>query len=166
MINFGLKIYFNKTGRQMKKLFILVAVSSAAMLYTHAVFAGSVKSDSFVLGLVGQKPVEVEDVSASYGMPTKIYYFSPVLSAGLDVQLNKQTVEVSWSFGRTEEVKENQKGERQATNIAKGLLGDKAVELLISPMLKRMAISQITINGITVKNAKCGQITCRYTVVR
>ncbi|ELY5698055.1 hypothetical protein N6A90_001272 [Acinetobacter baumannii] len=128
--------------------------------------AASIKSDSYILGLVGQKPVEVEDVSYSYNIPTKTYYFSPTVNTGLELQLNKNTIEVAWHFGRKEKLAENKKAELQAINFTQKLLGKQSLDLLIKPIKNGQTIKSIKISGITIENARCSSTLCMYSVIR
>lgn len=68
----------------MNKLFFLAPLFISGLCH-----AANIKSDQYLLGLVGQKSVEIEDVSYSYDTPNKIYYYSPTLLTGFQLQLNK-----------------------------------------------------------------------------
>ncbi|MCH7387685.1 hypothetical protein MMO39_10290 [Acinetobacter modestus] len=128
--------------------------------------AANIKSDQYLLGLVGQKSVEIEDVSYSYGTPTKIYYYSPTLLTGFQLQLNKETAEVVWLFNRKEKLTENKKAEQTAIGFTQKLLGTQSMDLLIKPMKNGQTIKNIQISGVTIKNARCSSTQCMYTVIR
>jgi len=128
--------------------------------------AANIKSDAYLLGLVGQKAVEVEDVSYSYNTPTKIYYYSSAVNTGFDLQLNKHTAEVVWQFGRSDKLAENKKGEQQAIGFTQKLLGKQAMDLLIKPIKSGKSIKTIKISGVTINNARCSSAQCMYSVVR
>jgi len=128
--------------------------------------AANIKNDSYLLGLVGQKAVDIEDVSHSYNTPTKIYYFSPTLNTGLELQLNKNTAEVVWLFSRSDKLAENRKAEQTAISFTQKLLGKQAIDLLIKPMKAGKTIPSIKISGVTIKNARCSASQCMYSVLR
>ncbi|WP_445344883.1 hypothetical protein [Acinetobacter bohemicus] len=128
--------------------------------------AANIKNDAYLLGLVGQKAVEVEDVSYSYNTPTKIYYYSPTMNTGFELQLNKNTAEVVWQFGRSEKLSENRKAEQTAINFTQKLLGKQAIDLLIKPMQIGKTIPSIKISGMTIKNSRCSSSQCMYSVIR
>lgn len=128
--------------------------------------AGNIKSDAYLLGLVGQKAVEVEDVSYSYDTPTKIHYFSSTMNTGFELQLNKNTAEVAWHIGRSDKLTENRKAEQTAISFTQKLLGKQAMELLIKPIKAGKTIKTIKISGVTINNARCSSSQCMYSVVR
>lgn len=131
------------------------------------VFASTpLQNDKYILNLVGQKPVEVEDVSVSYGIPTKIYYFSQNNLTGFELQLNKQSIDVAWLFGEKDQLAENKKAEQQAINFTKKLLGTQSLDLLIKPIKSGKSISNIKISGITIKDARCSSIRCMFRILR
>ncbi len=145
----------------MKKLLAL-----STLLISGLSHSANIKSDTYLLGLVGQKAVEVEDVSYSYKTPTKIYYYSSIQSTGFELQLNKNTAEVVWLFGRAEKLVENKRAEQTGITFSQKLLGKQAMDLLIKPMKAGKTIKTIQISGITINNARCSSIQCMYSVVR
>lgn len=145
----------------MKRLLII-----SLLLVSGVSNAANIKSDAYLLGLVGQKAVEVEDVSYSYDTLTKIYYFSSTQSTGFELQLNKNTAEVVWQFGRPEKLAENKKGEQTGISFTQKLLGKQAMDLLIKPMKASKTIKTIKISGVTINNARCSSSQCMYSVVR
>lgn len=128
--------------------------------------AANIKSDQYLLSLVGQKALEIEDISYNYNTPTKIYYYSPTLMTGFQLQLNKDTAEVVWLFNRKDKLTENKKAEQTAINFTQQLLGKQSIDLLIKPMKNGQTIKNIKISGITIKNARCSSTQCMYSVVR
>lgn len=128
--------------------------------------AVNIKSDAYLLGLVGQKPVETEDVSYSYNTPTKIYFYSPVINTGFDLQLNKDTADIVWMFSRKDKIAENKKAEQMAISFTEKLLGKQAMDLLIKPMKAGNTIKTVKISGVTINNARCSSSECMYSVVR
>lgn len=145
----------------MKRILLL-----AGLLFSGFSSAANIKSDAYLLGLVGQKINEIEDVSYSYKTPTKIYYFSPTVSTGFELQLNKDTAEVVWLFGRKDKLAENKKAEATAIVFTQKLLGQQAMDLLIKPMKAGKTVKTIKISGVTINNARCSSIQCMYSVVR
>lgn len=128
--------------------------------------AANIKNDAYLLGLVGQKAVDIEDVSYSYNTPTKAYYFSPTLNTGFELQLNKNTAEVVWLFSRSDKLAENRKAEQTAISFTQKLLGKQAIDLLIKPIKAGKTIPSIKISGVTIKNARCSASQCMYSVLR
>ncbi len=145
----------------MKKLFLF-----GSLIISSSIYAANIKSDQYLLGLVGQKAVEIEDVSYNYDTPTKIYYYSPTLLTGFQLQLNKETSEVVWLFNRKEKLTENKKAEQTAIRFTQKLLGTQSMDLLIKPIKNGQTIKNIQISGVTIKNARCSSTQCMYTVVR
>lgn len=145
----------------MKRILVL-----SALLFSGLSHSANIKSDSYLLGLVGQKAIEVEDVSYSYDTPTKIYFYSSVVNTGFDLQLNKNTAEVVWQFGRPEKLAENRKAEQTAIAFSQKLLGKQAMDLLIKPIKAGKTIKTIKISGVTINNARCSSSQCMYSVVR
>lgn len=145
----------------MKKFFLF-----GSLIISSSIYAANIKSDQYLLGLVGQKAVEIEDVSYSYDTPTKIYYYSPTLLTGFQLQLNKETSEVVWLFNRKEKLTENKKAEQTAIRFTQKLLGTQSMDLLIKPIKNGQTIKNIQISGVTIKNARCSSTQCMYTVVR
>lgn len=145
----------------MKRLFI-----TSLMLVSGWSSAANLKSDACLLGLVGQKAVETEDISYNYGTPTKIYYYSEEMLSGFQLQLNKNTVEVVWLFGRSNKLAENKKAEQQAIHFTQKLLGKQAIDLLIKPIKMGKTIPSIKISGVMIKSARCSSTQCMYSVVR
>ncbi|MBF7687724.1 hypothetical protein [Acinetobacter rathckeae] len=146
----------------MKKLLAVFLLCISGVSHS----ANNIKSDSYILGLVGQKAVEVEDVSASYNSATKIYYYSKTSSTGLELQLNKETIEVAWLFLRREKLEENKKAEQMAISFTEKLLGKQSMDLLIKPMKSGQSIQSIKISGVTITGARCGSTQCVYSIVR
>lgn len=136
------------------------------LLASNVTYSANIKNNTYILGLVGQKAVEVEDVSASYNSPTKIYYYSKTPSTGFELQLNKETIEVAWLFVRREKLEENKKAEQMAIGFTEKLLGKQSMELLIKPMKSGQSIQSIKISGVTITGARCGSTQCMYSVIR
>lgn len=145
----------------MKRILVLSTLVISGLSHS-----ANIKSDKYLLGLVGQKAVEVEDVSYSYNTPTKIYYFSSTQSTGFELQLNKDTAEVVWQFGRPEKLVDNKKGEQTAISFTQKLVGKQALDLLIKPMKAGKIIKTIKISGVTINNARCNSIQCMYSMMR
>ena len=141
-------------------------LTASLLLISGFCSAANIKSDAYLLGLVGQKAVEIEDVSYSYDTPTKIYYYSPTVSTGFELQLNKNTAEVVWQFGRSEKLSENRKAEQTAISFTQKLLGKQAIDLLIKPIKAGKTIPSIKISGVTIKSARCSSTQCMYSVIR
>ena len=141
-------------------------LTASLLLVSGFCSAANIKSDAYLLGLVGQKAVEIEDVSYSYNTPTKIYYYSPTMNTGFELQLNKNTAEVVWQFGRSEKLSENRKAEQTAISFTQKLLGKQAIDLLIKPIKAGKTIPSIKISGVTIKSARCSSTQCMYSVIR
>ncbi|WP_287001096.1 hypothetical protein [Acinetobacter sp.] len=134
--------------------------------YTKTVAKVDLSHDQAILKAVGKPVVEKEQSGDQNDEPSTIYYFSKDLSNGLDITLSRTSIHVNWQFDAKDSAKATAAFE-DGQRITRALLGGKVGSDVYENMAKGLKFSEIvTIDGITLKNVRCGASVCRYEVLR
>lgn len=122
--------------------------------------------DAAIIRATGLPVVETEKVTNENGEPAINYYFSKSIATGLQLQLSREFIDVMWQFD-SKDTAQSTEVFKQGERITRALLGGKDGIELYEKISKGLKLDEVMLDdGTVIKNARCGQSTCRYRVVR
>ena len=134
--------------------------------YTVPVAKVDILDDKAIIKAVGKPVIDKESSTDSNGEPMTQYWFSKDISNGLDISLSRENIHVSWQFD-SENKEKTIATFNDGQKITRALLGGKEGSDLYEKIAKGLKFDEITLeDGTVVKDARCGQIICRYDVLR
>ncbi|MBF9260992.1 hypothetical protein I0P11_07545 [Acinetobacter baumannii] len=134
--------------------------------YTKSVAKVNLKDDAKIIAAVGKPVVEKESGANQNGEPMTTYYFSDDLRNGLEISLSREYVDVAWNFNAKDKAKSDA-AFSDGQKITRALLGGKDGGALYENIAKGGKVESLILeDGTEIKNARCGQLVCRYMVVR
>lgn len=137
-----------------------------AVDYTSPVAKVDLNNDQEIIAVVGLPVVEKENGTNQNGEPMTTYYFGDELRNGLEIGLSREFIDVVWKFDAKDSVKANASFEA-GQKITRALLGGKDGAALYEKISKGGNAESYTLaDGTEIKNARCGQFTCRYQLVK
>lgn len=134
--------------------------------YTKAVTKVNLHNDQAIIKAVGKPVADKETATNENGEPMTSYWFDKQPASGLQIDLSREFIDVAWFFNDKEQDKATaifMDGQR----ITRALLGGKVGSDVYENMAKGLKFKEIvTIDGIELKDVRCGANVCRYQVVR
>lgn len=134
--------------------------------FTKAVTKVGLHDDKAILKSVGKTIADQEDATNQNGEPIQSYYFSKDLANYLQLDLSREYIDVAWAFDGKDPAKATAVFE-DGQRITRALLGGQAGSALYENIAKGGKVDELHLeDGTVIKNARCGQSMCRYTVIR